>query len=376
MSENQYDKLCRLSREWRQKAEDLDFLGEVALSQSDAESLLSLLGAFHRRVSEPELSFALAVAAVNWAYWRGVDEENAKSFRDSFMVHAIGQTDHRGWDVLWGPAIERSICDWCGEPPRSGTYRYVGLILRHAGVPKSKIQALAEMLENIDNTIGWNELPMERDAVVRDYIGPGFGRCISDFLSSDSGTAYIRNLCADLALIRSRRGKASADLPGYRPGLISELLEIIGSNDADGPVAATLPIPYVRLEPLTGNLQLILDERLVRGRPQAECDQWGRRLFDTRMNIGPGELEPTASYTGRMPDGRRWSTNGWGYTDTGAWAVFRPDGRLISTHGHGGDVAVGSYLLATTGNLNVTSLWADAGDEGERLLPDGTECRL
>src|SRR5689334_21478466 len=108
-------ELHQMSAEWRQQAADLDFLGEIALPPESLENLLASLGKFHRRVDEPELSFALAVGAVNWAYWRGVEDVESRGFIDSFMTHSIGFYDGREWHDVWGPAIERAICDWSNQ---------------------------------------------------------------------------------------------------------------------------------------------------------------------------------------------------------------------------------------------------------------------
>src|SRR5665213_354196 len=141
-----YDALCSQATEWQHQASDLDFLGEIALSQSHLDQVLASLGRFHRRVDEEPLAFALSVAAVNWAFWRGVDEENSRSFIESFMSHSLGHCDSSAWQNVWGPAIETTICDWSKQSPRFGAYRYVGLILRHAGVPYTKIPKLAQLL--------------------------------------------------------------------------------------------------------------------------------------------------------------------------------------------------------------------------------------
>ncbi|MGB7157396.1 MAG: hypothetical protein WBD40_04985 [Tepidisphaeraceae bacterium] len=371
-----FGNLCRQANEWRRQAADLDFLGEIALPQAELEQLLKILGRFHKRVDEPELSFALAVGAVNWAYWRGVDEEESKGFRHSFMTHSLGYSDLREWDRLWGPAIERAICDWSKQPPRFGTYRYVGLILRHAGVPHSKIPRLAQLLQDIDRNVGWPNVPAARDTQIQGYVGAFFGTgCIGEHLASEAGLAYLRSLCADLMLLRSRSPQSVDDLPGYRPGLLPALLAHLELGPRV-PAPQSFQLPYVIFDPSSGRIELVFDERLIRRRDPIQCDQRERRLFDARLDLGPGGIEPASTYSGRLPDGRSWSVKGWRYTDSGAWALFRADGRLVTTHSHGDAVSTGDYLLAVIPSLNPTELWPDAADDGERFLPDGTECRL
>lgn len=369
-----YQSLRQRSDGWRRQASDLDFLGEIALAQAELEHLLRSLGRYHQRVDEPELSFALAVAAVNWAYWRGVDEEESKGFRDSFMAHSLGYSDLRLWDRVWGPAIEEAICEWCKQPPRCGTYRYVGLILRHAGVPHAKIPRLAQLLQDIDRHEGWPNVPAVRDALLQGHVVALFGSgCIGEHLSSDAGLAYLRSLCADLQFLRSQPRREACDLPGYRPGLLAALLTKIDLGPKEA-VRPTSTLPYVIFDLATGRVELVFDQKAVR-RKEVHCDQWERRLFDSRLDLGPGGVEPMTLYTGRQ-DGRTWSVKGWRYTEPGAWALLRADGRLVTTNQHDDPVPTGEYVLVLTASLNVKSLWSDASDDGERFLPDGAECRL
>lgn len=371
-----YPALCRTANEWKKLASDLDFLGEIALSQPELDGLLISIGRFHRRVDEPLLAFVLSVAAVNWAFWRGVDEEESRSFIKSFMQHSVGYNDSKEWDSVWGPAIETTICQWSKQQPRVGAYRYVGLILRHAGVPYAKIPKFAALLKELDRDIGWANIPSTRDSRIRDQIATYFGTgIVGEHLSSEAGLAYLRSLCADLMLLRSRDSHTPSDLPGYRPGLLSALLEHL-SLGARVPLPPSFPMPYVVFGAVDGRLELVFDERLIRRKEQIYCEQIGGRLFDSRLDLGPGGVEPSSTFSGRFPDGRPWAIKGWKYTEPNAWALFRVDGRLVTTHSHSDPVAVGEYLLATVSNDDQTARWDHAVEEGERQLPDGTDCRL
>jgi len=375
MSELDYNDLCQQASQWMFEASDLDFLGEIALTQEELTPFQRALGRFHKRLGERELSFVLAVTAVNWAYWRGADDESS-GFRKSFMTDLLGHQDLRKWEDDWGPAIERAICGWSEQPRGAGAYRYVGLIYRHAGVPHVKIPQLAQLLKKIDDQFGWEHLRSVTNGDLEELVKSCFSiGCVRDHLKSEAGLGYLRSLSEDIMRLRSRR-ELSHDLPGYRPGLLAALLEHLGPGGARAP-SAPVPLPYVSFESATGRIALVFDERLVRRQNAIECDQWPRALFDTRIDLGPGGLEPAPVYSGRLTGGGTWSTKGWRYTDSDAWALFRcADGRLVSTHSHDELVATGDYLLALTADVGIQSIWPEAEDDGERYLPDDTECRL
>lgn len=371
-----YQSLNDLSRKWQHQALELDFLGEIAVGQSEIDTLLPQIGKFHSRIDEPDLAFAFAVAAVNWAYWRGVEVDEAQGFRESFLTHAIGRRDDRLWDGSWGPAIETAICEWSKRPHRVGTYRYVGLILRHAGVPHAKIPKLAELLRSIDLDIGWSNLLLAKDFEIQNHVVAHFGNgIIGEHLQSTGGISYIRSLCSDLERLSASSVGTAGDYPGYRPGLLAALLGHLPHGRSTSSIKP-FRWPYIVLDVSSGHLELIFDENLVRRRDAICCDQWPRRVYDTRLDIGPGGVEPTSEYTGRFPDGRRWSIAGWRYTEPSAWAIFRSDGRFVASQNQCDPVPSGDYLLVTVSKSNLADQWPSALDDGERQLPDGTECRV
>jgi hypothetical protein len=370
-----YDEIVKQSQAWRRNSKDLDFLGEIALTQEEVESFLSSIGPYHRRFAEPDLAFALAVGAVNWAYWRGVEEEDFSGFRESFMAHTSGDVDFREWDYVWGPAIEESICSWSGEPPRSGAYRYVGLVLRHAGVPHTKMSRFAELLKRVDEEIGWWDVQTLQDRRLEEFVLSYFTGCIADHLISQAGLAYIRSLCGDLANVRVGAGSMT-NLPGYRPGLISTLLQFLNLKQTIRQIGPSFKEPFVRMDFPTGQLALIFDERSIRSGHAIECHQWSRRLYDSELEIGPGSIPPFSLYTGRMPNGRTWSARGWCFEDENCWALFRVDGRIAACRNHADTVTPGDYVLASRATPSFISQRDEAIDEGERYLPDGTEFHL
>jgi hypothetical protein len=361
---------------WGRCLAQADFLGEIALSEEDTLELMHLLGSEATAINgKLQLNpLALAVAAVNWAYWREADDG---AYVESFMLNIVGDCNRTRWLNDWGPTIEDAICGVIrGEQRREGPYRFVGLIARHAGVPHTKIQQLSALLGDLAEEPGWHELPRFADTFIIDRVNSHFsnGRNVSGYLTDPAGIAYIRSLCADLLWLAGPGSGHADDLPSYRPGLLAELRERLQAVPVAKVTAQRSPMPFVQLDSSGLRLELIVPEALLRS-GGGTCNQLkSGKLFLQRVAIGGTALPVDERFCGKLMDGSTWSTMGWTAASDDAWAIFRNDGRLLSTQRHGNAVPSGEYWMVCREGFDISGLSNKQKDD--EFVFAGVQCHL
>jgi hypothetical protein len=351
-------------RQWLTLAAQLQYLCEIPIDESELEQVLDELSLWRMRLDEAdgpsEVRMALAVAAVNFAYFQKHDEP----FREPFLSRLGFSTETDRLDRIFNPSVgkpvERAIEEWSGRRnPRQGPFRWVGLIREQAGLPKHRLSRFADWLAGIRSEVGWSNLSALSPRRIQELVATGFGGSwyAREFLCSDAGVDFIRSVCDDLVRYFDEGRLARADLedlPFYRHGFMAELvaeLERQGTRKgiAGQPRRASYDDPIFSLDPELGELVLRFDyAEILRGRIQ--CDQYrGASLFEPAVSVG--ELLPLEErYSGRRSLSgvgyQEWSTSGWDPTEASA-ALFDLTGPIVWRKGDGRAVAQGEYLLVT-----------------------------
>lgn len=96
-----------------------------------------------QQVATSESRPAVAVAAVQAA---ANAQQGEDAFRPYFFECLHQPVSLHDWEWHYGPAIEAFLNEAFGEPPRSGPWRYVYAVYRHAGIPLPGIHAYAHFL--------------------------------------------------------------------------------------------------------------------------------------------------------------------------------------------------------------------------------------
>lgn len=350
----------RDGRRWRNEAAEYDFLCEIEVARDELDDLLEALRSYRngRRRWSDDARFALAVAAVNFAaYAEDRNDEGHAAFCEPFTRRFFRCWTQADWESLGRP-IERALCEWSGERPRVGAFRYVGPIRHHAGLPLDRVGDLALLVRSLEHDVGWSEVTYAEPDELHRFINRFFpaGTYAASYLHDVAGLRFVGGLCRDLSRLYEERSIDETQflrLPGYRSDLLRGLLK-----ELRRPPPPNLEVrsgqravrPYVALDVDRGELVLRLDPRSVRERG-VRCDQLAGPPFDAVLPIDGFELRPLAEYTGTLTaadgDGVRWTARGWNAEADDAWAVFAAeDGRLVASHHDPAPVAAGDYLVA------------------------------
>jgi hypothetical protein len=325
----------RLS-DWSELAANAELLCEIAVPEDDLGILLGDLRSAWRHNELYSHRLALAVAVVNWADHGGHDRE----FAGPFMQALTGFDDASDWEEKVGSRVEAAIRQTrYGPNPRRGAWRYVGLILEHAGLLKRHIPAFARLVRTLRDETGWDATAVATDDQLCRAIGVHLdgSSYAEQFLCAADGLALLRRVCRCLLL--HGEGLLSRDrldrLPDLRPGFLNELLTEIERQDRDDgrlPVkhraAAVFTEPEVVFDSPTWRLVLRFDPEQIH-RFQTTCNG-ARGPMRADIPIG-AVLTPASRYGGvYVEDGRRleWSIEGWPAPE---WSLFDlENGRLIA----------------------------------------------
>ena len=135
-----FEKVKAWGRKCVARAKEADFLGEVALSRKELDDTLRLLAKFHDRLWEShDTRFALAIAAVNWAYY-GPDVNPESDHHDGFVGRLTGRDGTVTSDPRWR---RRSPIGEGFHPALEGPTDMLGSFVSRLGCPRSVSPSLS-----------------------------------------------------------------------------------------------------------------------------------------------------------------------------------------------------------------------------------------
>ncbi|HNV01784.1 MAG TPA: hypothetical protein PKH99_00560, partial [Vicinamibacterales bacterium] len=325
------------------RARPIQFLVERELQDVEKSRLYDELGRRYLELWHPVFRPCIALAAVHAAAEGSRDDT---SFIELFYQRLHMAADQRSWNDVHGPAIIRFLEEHFPDKPdtydRTGPWRYVGVVYRHAGIPAVGLPAFAQLLTRLLREHGRHFSRREYDVV----LPAALPRCVSEFLNSDTGYAftvatagvYIR-LRSSLAGIQEVR-----NIPGYRTGFWTELLELL-RPDPPAPPKEGYPPPFLALDVGRLQLQLRFDKA---GVAKGVYLSGGKRVFDP---VRPVTSESRPSGTFRHPAKGGWEVpdDQWWWPGRTSAALFRTsDGRFVTS---AGAVRPGDYYLIVAQSL-------------------------
>jgi hypothetical protein len=316
----------------RIKAEHPLFLSDIPVDDQQLDALFTELSRFGCAHLSDEGRACLAVAAIGSAVHAS---EQDTGFREQFF-RRLGMDLNPDWDYVYGPQILRFLMDYFDEVDRPGPFRFVRAIYRHAGISHRALPAFARFLRDLRNRNGFDYTNWQYRQLL-DKVASRFAR---DFLNTDAGyefTQAVTRILEDVEKGRMPVGQLD-DLPGFRKGFWTALLEYLGDRPGNQRKRRNLPIPVLALDLIGQRLVLRFDE-----------DGIARRSYtmNGRQPIYPYErIRRGGRISGSIfhPSGdtEPWELDPWVPTKT-PWALFRgSDGAFVAEEGR---VSPGSYYL-------------------------------
>lgn len=183
-----------LGNEYRQKFDDIDFVGEIEISEEELGEMCDLLWKnLHYIKYDENLRALLTVATVNLAFYTREDY-NSNSFR-WLVVHKFSNTykeDVQLWQEEFGSPIIQTLKKHFQSEDRPGPHRYVRPILEQAGVPVSSINQFAQFFEQLFSNYGYffsyqNFQALNNNRQVNSSI-------LNNFLATETGFKYCQEI--------------------------------------------------------------------------------------------------------------------------------------------------------------------------------------
>ncbi len=229
------------------EAQRVQFLIEVDLAEDQLDELFRQLRQTDFFAGGPAIRACLALAAVHAANRAGVEDT---SFIELFFTRLGQARDDQAWYETYGPAIERFLHEVFQEPLRTGPYRFVGGVYRHAGIPRHGIGSFAALLQKLTTNYGYHFTRHEYETCC-ESTAKGF---VSQFLKSDIGHEYTRDSARVLEQIRSGIIRDIILVPGYPSGFWIDLLERIQPAAAEGGRHTQIALPQLAIDTATWTL--------------------------------------------------------------------------------------------------------------------------
>jgi hypothetical protein len=342
----------------RIRTEQPTFLVELEIGAQEVAQLLENLRRYRFLPWEPWAHSCVAVAAVQVA---ANAAENESSLVHAFLDRLKITYSQQVWEEEYGKRIEVFLAKYFPDDlPRSGAFRYVGPVYRHAGVPRIAVPQFAKFLRSLLDKYG-PSFVVEEYQQAHEHVS-GVAR---QFLGGEYGFQYTRDAARvlhhiDIGLIDRTE---LATIPGYRRNFWAEVIEAVGASDGAihrGARPTSYSEPFLALSAEDQRLIVRFDGRAI-------------AAGAVRMN-GKGVLYPEfrinfAAAPEIRVGGRVISLRWWRPGDTAA-ALFRSsDGRFVASEG---SVPPGSYYLVADESITPTS---DLSPDELNYL-DGSEYRI
>jgi hypothetical protein len=339
-----YTELKQRSREWLDGFSEIEFVGEIDVSEEEVSEMCASLGPYLDRARWDEhIRAALTVAVVNLAYYSPQDVGEA-GFRWLALRKLLGR--HSEDDGLWrngvGEPILRLLKEHFQAEDTGVAYRFVTPIMRQAGVPVQLDRRFAQFVVRLLRDYGHGFSNTEYKACCVEFEGQL--STAEKFLNSASG----RQFCRDTARIVKdfvegiRPPREIDSLPFRFRTKVRAVLKELGNAPQMAVRAASLPTPRLALD--HDNLRLVIE---FSPEGLSGAYQWsdGTKIRTARYVLKEGDFIGALRGKVIQPHGRteEWRIEPWRPSPI-TWAAFREsDGsRLDIIDG----LRPGRYILA------------------------------
>jgi hypothetical protein len=342
----------------RVRTEQPAFLIELEIGDQEVTELLENL---RRNRPLPWESWAHACVAVAAVQIAANATEGESSLVHAFLDRFGISYSQEIWEEEYGKRIEVFLAKYFPDDlSRSGAFRYVGPVYRHAGVPRIAVPRFAKFLRSLMHEYGPSFTREEYQRAHAHVSGVAH-----QFLGGEYGFQYARDAARvlhhiDIGLIDRMELPA---IPGYRRNFWTEVMEAAGPPGGAvrrGARTSGYSDPFLALSAEDARLIIRFDKRAI---ADGAVRMNGKSVLyrEPRMDFS---VAPEIRVGGRVITPRWWSPG-----DTIA-ALFRSsDGRFIASEG---GVPPGTYYLVSEGSLTPAS---DLSPDELNYL-DGSEYRI
>ncbi len=334
-----------------------------------------------------EAKLALARAAVEVCF----EHEESGGLVVPFMRH-LGVLDEdigkREWNDSIGPAVKFAIERWAGSIPYfPHSYKNVGPVRVHTGVPRLMIPRFARLIYNLACDHGLDTVVALASATLQQSVADAFAgtRFASEFLSSEAGEELVRASAAVLGrsgwpVRRDIAGVVAAE-PGFHAGFLhrlvhelNQLLDSEGRKPIKGVPRSLWPVLTVFEDQGRLGLRFPGLSRTRKCRyTWSQCGAYSS-VIKSVMYLGPG-VRHEGIFSGTIEQGDvdgRWSISAWPRKGS-RWAVFDLRGAILGSQGESSELPAGEYLLAIAGDLLASAQQESGFDIRAELGPLDTD---
>lgn len=339
-----YEELKRRGREWLGNFEDVEFVGEVELPETDVDDLCLSLGRYLNRAGwDEDLRAALSVAVVNLAYY-SPQELGEEGFRWLVLRRLLGHPtkDVHMWEQEVGSPVLRLLKDRFNSEDIGGAYRYVRPIMQQAGVPARLDRRFAQLVTHILGSYGHNFSDGQYNACWVEY--EEHLSTAKKFLESAKGRQYCRDIARVVKNLESGL-ITEQDVRNLSIRLRSKVLEVWRALQNEGHPAAQkgqLPTPKLVLDRENLRLALAFSREGLGG-----AYRWvdGSSVRTERYVLRESDFLGSLRGQTLLANGKAeaWSVSPW-LPGEDSWAAFRAsDGVFEQSTGL---LSPGRHLLA------------------------------
>ena len=325
-------------REWRRRFSEVEFIGELEISEREVVDVCRLAGKYLSNSWNEDFCAALAVAVVNLAYYASA--EIGDSFRWQ-VLERLGYPDNNTqlWEHRVGAPTLRVLEKYFGEADVPGPHRYVRPIMRQAGVPARLVNRFAAFFLQLTEEHGWPVTETEYMEFCRTHeTGSAM---LDNFLRTRAGWRY----CCDVArALKSQTAPSLTAQPSpsaFRGGLVERIRQKLDDRQRSA-LRGGQPVPKLVLDRDELRLALRFPERGLNSYRWSD----GRRVLSAIYRLKDDDLAHAPRGTFQKRPGQPWVpwvVQSWD-PSRDRWALFHPgSGTYLQSSGV---VRPGRYLLA------------------------------
>ena len=146
-----YKELQSLGRAWLNHFAQVEFVGEIEISEDEISKLCPSVGQYLDRAGwDEDIRAALAVAVVNLAFYSS-EETGVEGFRWPALQKLLGYylEDDQRWQQDVGEPVLRLLREYFHAEDTGTAFRFVSPIMQQAGVPAKLDRRFAQFLARL-----------------------------------------------------------------------------------------------------------------------------------------------------------------------------------------------------------------------------------
>ncbi len=254
-----YDELQRLGQAWLSHFAQVEFVGEIEISEDDISKLCLSVGRYLDRAAwDEDIRAALTVAVVNLAFY-SPKETDLESFRWLALQKLLGiyLEDAQRWQREIGEPVLRLLKEYFQAEDTGTAFRFVSPIMQQAGVPARLDRRFAQFLARLLQSYGHNFSDNEYNACCIEFEDQM--STAKRFLTSAKGRQYCRDIIRIVRNVEEdlMSEQQVATLSFRLRNKVRQVLETLGRAPQTAHHSGSLPVPRLALD--RENLRLVIE---------------------------------------------------------------------------------------------------------------------